>query len=160
PFHGWKFNTAGVCTEVPSLTHDQPMNLSSIRTKSFPCREVQGSIWIYFGEKTEDLPEVPTAPGLDEYLFDKTTTTMIIPTHIDYAVAALIDTAHVPYVHKSWWWRSKKKVSEKAKLYVPSGTGWTMVKHSPSKHSYIFQLIGDHIETEISFRLPGCRREY
>lgn len=160
PFHGWKFDTSGVCTEIPSLCSDQKVNLGSIKTPNYPCAEVQGGVWVYFGDKRENLPDVPTAPGLDGYAYGKTTCTLLLPTHIDYAVAALIDTAHVPFVHKSWWWRSSRKVKEKAKRYIPDGTGWTMVQHTPSKHSIIFQLIGQYLQTEISFRLPGCRREF
>jgi phenylpropionate dioxygenase-like ring-hydroxylating dioxygenase large terminal subunit len=159
PFHGWKFDTQGVCTEIPSLCSDQKINLAGITTPTYPCAEVQDSVWIYFGDKKE-LPGVPTAPGLEGYTYGKTTTTLELPTHIDFAVAALIDTAHVPYVHKSWWWRSAKSVSEKSKHYVPEDTGWTMLRHTPSKHSLIFKLIGQYLQTEISFRLPGCRREY
>lgn len=159
-FHGWKFDTQGVCTEIPSLCSDQKINLGSIKTGNYPCREVQDSVWVYFGNNTEDLPAVPTAPGLEGYKYGKTTTTLILPTHIDYAVAALIDTAHVPYVHTSWWWRSSKKLEEKSKRYVPDDTGWTMVRHTPSKHSIVFKLLGQYMQTEISFRLPGCRREY
>ncbi|MBN8661118.1 MAG: aromatic ring-hydroxylating dioxygenase subunit alpha [Candidatus Obscuribacter phosphatis] len=160
PFHGWKFDTSGVCTDIPSLCSDQKMNLCKIKTANYPVTEVLGSIWVYFGDNPQDLPEVPHAPGLDGLKFAKNTVTLQLPTHIDYAVAALIDTAHVPYVHKSWWWRSAKALKEKNKKYIPSGTGWTMVKHQPSKHSIAFKLIGQFIETEISFRLPGCRREY
>lgn len=163
PFHGWRFDTAGACTEIPSLCRDQAMRTESIRTRSFPCAERLGSVWVYFGANNPDpatLPEIPYAPGLDGMSFSKTTTTLQLPHHIDYAVAALIDTAHVPFVHKSWWWRSAKNLKEKAKTYVPDGTGWTMLKHQPSKHSIVFKLIGGFIETEISFRLPGCRREY
>lgn len=160
PFHGWKFDTQGICVEVPSLCSDQKLNLQSIKTGTYPCAEVQDSIWIYFGNKTTDLPAVPQAPGLEGYSYGKTTTTLLLPTHIDYAVAALIDTAHVPYVHNAWWWRSTKSMKEKSKHYVPDDTGWTMLKHSPSKHSIVFKLIGQYIQTEISFRLPGCRREY
>lgn len=161
-FHGWKFGTDGVCSEIPSLCEGQKLNLCSIRTKSYPVREVQGNVWVYFGEKVADdeLPEVPFAPGLEGYNYWQTTTTLLLPNHIDYNAVALIDTAHVPYVHKSWWWRSKRKLKEKQKTYVPSETGWTMVKHKPSKHSIVFNLFGDYIETEISFRLPACRREY
>ncbi len=160
-FHGWRFDTSGVCTAVPSLCSDQKMNLCGIKTRSYQCREVMGSVWVYIGDSEQaELPEVPHAPGLDGFKLGQTTTTLLLPTHIDYAVAALIDTAHVPYVHTSWWWRSKKALKEKSKKYVPSGTGWTMVKHQPSKHSIVFKLIGQYLETEISFRLPGCRREY
>lgn len=159
-FHGWKFGTDGVCQEIPALLPDQNFLPCKMRTMSYPCEEQQGGIWVYFGDKTADLPSIPTAPGLEGIRYDKTTTSMILPVHIDYAALALIDTAHVPYVHNAFWWRSSKRVYLKEKHYVPDDSGWTMVKHSPSKNALIFKLLGGHIETEISFRLPGCRREY
>lgn len=159
-FHGWKFDTSGTCTSIPSLTNDQDFPLCKIKTPNYPVREVRGAVWVFFGDPTDDLPDVPEAPGLGELLYEQTTTTLLLPTHIDYAALALIDPAHVPYIHNSWWWRSAKALKPKQKHYVPEGTGWTMVKHQPSKHSIMFQLFGQHIETEISFRLPACRREY
>lgn len=159
-FHGWRFGTDGICTAIPALVSDQQFKVCNIKTKSYPCVERQGNIWVFFGDKTDNLPEVPYAPGIDGLRTSQTTTTLLLDNHIDYNAVSLIDTAHVPYVHKSWWWRSKRSMKEKTKTYVPSGTGWTMVKHKPSKHSLAFKLLGDFIETEISFRLPGCRREY
>ncbi len=35
PFHGWRFDTAGVCTDVPSLCSDQKINLNKICTRHF-----------------------------------------------------------------------------------------------------------------------------
>lgn len=158
-FHGWKFGNDGVCNEIPSLLPDQSFNLCSVRSKTYPIQESQGNIWIYIGEKRENLPPIPQALGLGEAGFDKTECNLWLPNHIDYNVAALIDIAHVPYVHKSWWWRSKKKMYEKQKNYVPEANGWTIVKHSPSKNAFIFQLLGGVLETEIAFRLPGIRLE-
>lgn len=160
PFHGWKFGTDGVLTEIPSLVAGQEFNIRRIKAQSYALREEQGSIWVFMGDQTGNLPAVPTAPGLDGLAYHQSTVTLLIPTHIDYACAALIDPAHVPYVHNAWWWRSTRNMREKTKKYVPSGNGWTMVKHRPPGHSIAFKLIGKHIETEISFRLPGCRREY
>ncbi len=159
-FHGWQFDTGGTCTAIPSLVDDQDFPLCKIKTPSYPCREVRGTVWVYFGDKTDELPEVPEAPGLDELFYEQTTVKLLLPIHIDYAALALIDPAHVPYVHNSWWWRSAKSLKVKTKHYVPAGNGWTMVKHQPSAHSITFKLFGKYIETEISFRLPGCRREY
>jgi len=159
-FHGWKFNTAGECTEIPALCSDQKMNLCAIKTKLYPCREVLGSVWVFFGDSSENLPEVPQAPGLDGYVYDKTTTNLHLPNHVDYNVVALVDTAHVPYVHNAWWWRSSRSAREKRKTFVPKGTGWNMLKHTPPADSIMFKLIGKFIETEIGFRLPGCRIEH
>lgn len=160
PFHGWKFGPDGVCTEIPSLVPDQQFDVCRVKAQSYQCKEDKGNIWVFIGDRTESLPPIPTAPGLDGVSYHQSTVTLLIPTHIDYACAALIDPAHVPYVHNAWWWRSTRNMKEKRKLYVPAENGWTMVKHQPPGHSIAFKLIGMHIETEISFRLPGCRREY
>lgn len=159
-FHGWRFDTEGACTAIPSLVEGQCMNFCSIKTKTFPCREEQGNVWVYFGNQPNSPPPVPRAFGVEDLSgFEKTTTTLILPNHIDYNVVALIDTAHVPFVHKSWWWRSSRNMKVKHKHYVPDGTGFTIVKHKPSKHSFVYKVIGDLIEDEIGFRLPGCRIE-
>lgn len=160
PFHGWKFDSDGVCTDIPALCSDQQVNICKIKTRSYPCQEADGNIWLYYGEPRAEMPDIPRAHGLDGLKYDQTVSRVIVPTHMDYAVVALIDPAHVPYVHKSWWWRNDSALKEKKKLYVPAGTGWTMVKHKPSKGSLLFKLIGDFLETEIAFRLPGCRTEY
>lgn len=160
PFHGWKFDTSGTCSEIPSLCSDQTFPICKIKTASYPVKEVRGGVWVYFGENKGEIPEVPEAPGLGELLYEQTTTTLMLPIHIDFAALALIDPAHVPYIHDSWWWRSAKSLKEKEKHYVPDGSGWTVVKHQPSAHSLLYKLLGKYIEDEFSFRLPGCRREY
>lgn len=161
PFHGWKFDSSGTCTDIPSLCSDQKFPVCKIKTQKYPVREVKGTIWVYFGDEKTDLPDVvPEAPGLNDMLYESACTTLLLPTHIDYAALALIDPAHVPYIHKSWWWRSAKQLKEKTKHYVPDGTGWTVVKHRPSAHSIVYKLFGKYIEDEFGFRLPGCRREY
>ena len=160
PFHGWKFDTNGVCTDIPALCEGQRVNFCKIKTLSYPCREADGNIWIYYGKSSDDLPELPRARGLDGLKYDQTVSRAIVPTHMDYAVVALIDPAHVPYVHNSWWWRNSKSLKTKEKHYVPTGTGWTIVRHSPSKGSIIFKLLGNFMETEIAFCLPACRTEF
>lgn len=160
PFHGWKFDTNGRCSEIPSLTVDQKFDTTKIKVKTYPCTEQQGNIWVYIGDACDPVLAPPTAPGIEGLNCYQSTVTLLIPTHIDFAVAALIDPAHVPYVHNAWWWRSTKRVKEKTKQYLPDENGWTILRHRPSDHSFAFQLFGRFIETEISFRLPGCRREY
>jgi phenylpropionate dioxygenase-like ring-hydroxylating dioxygenase large terminal subunit len=159
-FHGWRFDSEGSCTAIPSLVNSQCMNLCGIKTKTYPCREEQGNVWVYFGNQPENPPSIPRTYGVEDLSgFERTTTTMVLRNHIDYNVVALVDTAHVPYVHKSWWWRNARNLTEKLKHYVPDETGWTIVKHKPSKHSVVYKIIGDHIEDEIGFRLPACRIE-
>ena len=83
-----------------------------------------------------------------------------MPCAIDHAVVGLMDPAHGPFVHRSWWWRSARSIHEKSKGFAASPYGFTMVRHAPSKNSKAYKLLGGAPETEISFSLPGVRIEH
>ncbi len=104
----------------------------------------------------EDPPEIPLVgargvPGIDE--------AEIFSCDIDHAVVGLMDPAHGPFVHRSWWWRSPKSIHEKAKAFHPSPLGFTMTSHKPSSNSALYKILGGEVTTEIAFRLPGIRIE-
>jgi phenylpropionate dioxygenase-like ring-hydroxylating dioxygenase large terminal subunit len=82
------------------------------------------------------------------------------PCHIDHAVVGLMDPAHGPFVHKSWFWRSRRSIHEKAKAFGPSELGFVMKRHRPSSNSRAYKVLGGTPETEIAFRLPGIRTEH
>jgi len=62
---------------------------------------------------------------------------MTLNCHVDHAVIGLMDPAHGPYVHRQWWWRSEKSMS----------------------NSFAYKLLGGKPVTEITFQLPGIRTE-
>src|SRR5262245_2643319 len=67
-YHRWRFNTAGVCTDIPSLVSEQKFNVSRIKVFKFPCQEIQGNIWIYMpsnGKMPAVLPALPKLPSID-----------------------------------------------------------------------------------------------
>jgi phenylpropionate dioxygenase-like ring-hydroxylating dioxygenase large terminal subunit len=74
-------------------------------------------------------------------------------------VIGLMDPAHGPFVHRSWWWRNEASIHEKAKAFHPSTYGFTMTSHAPSSNSAAYKLLGGDVTTEIAFRLPGIRVE-
>ena len=43
PYHGWKFDCTGTCTEIPSLLPDQDLNPNKIKVRSYPVHEAQGA---------------------------------------------------------------------------------------------------------------------
>ena len=159
PYHGWRFDTAGRCTLVPSLVEGQKLNLGKLGVRSYPAREVQGNVWVWFGEPSEALPEPPSVPGIGERGYDLCQT-MIFPSDLDHAVIGLMDPAHGPYVHRSWWWRTKASVHAKQKKFAPSHLGFAMVRHRPSSNSRAYKILGGTPETEIRFQLPGVRIEH
>jgi phenylpropionate dioxygenase-like ring-hydroxylating dioxygenase large terminal subunit len=157
-YHGWRFDRTGACTAIPSLAEGQELDVSRIRVKSYPAREVQGNVWVFFGEEPAAAPEIPLLPeigGRGPDLFES----VRLPSAIDQAVVGLMDPAHGPFVHRSWWWRSRRSIHEKAKAFAPSPWGFTMLRHPPSRNSLIYRVLGG-AETEISFRLPSVRVEH
>ena len=158
-YHGWRFATDGRCTAIPSLVEGQTLDVTRIRVQTYPAREVQGNIWVFFGEDVEAAPEIPRVPGFGESSY-RMIETMRFPGSIDDAVIGLMDPAHGPFVHRSWWWRSRRSMHEKSKEFAPSPWGFTMVRHAPSRNSRAYKLLGGTPATEIQFRLPGVRIEH
>lgn len=160
-YHGWRFDMEGKCTSIPSLA-DQATDVSKIKTGKLDCVEQDGLIWVYVTAPNKpQVPQVPPpempAPITGGF---KLVDSLHFPCMIDHAVIGLMDPSHGPYVHKSWWWRTKKSMHLKAKQFAPRGHGFAMVSHKPSSNSRAYKILGGDRTTEISFQLPGLRTEH
>lgn len=162
PYHGWKFDGSGMCTEIPSLCAGQDLNPNKIKVRSYPVHEAQGLIWVFMGDKDFDVTKVPQPPVMDFPEGKKPNLTYVVnfPCHVDHAVIGLMDPAHGPYVHQSWFWRSEKSMIEKKKLFGPVDFGFQMIRHKPSSNSKAYKLLGGVPTTEITFTLPCVRVEH
>ncbi len=162
-YHGWKFDGAGVCRDIPSLTSDQTLDCTKIKIKSYPVKEISGGVWIFLGDAKNEQLITPQPPVLADFPFGaipQLCEVVEFPCHIDHAVIGLMDPAHGPYVHQSWFWRSSKSAYEKRKKFGPTDFGFQMKRHEPSKNSKAYRLLGGEPTTEITFRLPGTRLEH
>lgn len=163
PYHGWKFDGAGVCREIPSLTSEQKLDCTKIKIKSYPIIERHGGIWVFVGDAQFDQVLAPLPPlfaDIPETAQPQITQVVEFPCHIDHAVIGLMDPAHGPYVHQSWFWRSSKSSYEKRKNFGPVEFGFRMKRHEPSKNSRAYKILGGAPTTEITFCLPGTRVEH
>ena len=161
-YHGWRFNCAGGCTHIPSLLPTQKFDLDRVFVTRYPCREIQGNVWVFFPEDErhvpDPLPEIPVVPGVEACHY-RLVERALFPCSIDHAVVGLMDPAHGPFVHRSWWWRSRRSMHQKSKAFAPSHLGFTMVRHKPSSNSKAYKLLGGEVSTEIRFELPSTRIE-
>jgi phenylpropionate dioxygenase-like ring-hydroxylating dioxygenase large terminal subunit len=158
-YHGWRFATDGRCTAIPSLVEGQAFEAGKVRVKTYPAQEVQGNVWVFFGEDPAGAPEIPRVPDIGERGYGLAETVRF-GCAMDHAVIGLMDPAHGPFVHRAWWWRSARSIHEKAKAFAPSPFGFTMTRHAPSRNSKAYRILGGTPETEIAFHLPGVRIEH
>jgi phenylpropionate dioxygenase-like ring-hydroxylating dioxygenase large terminal subunit len=166
-YHGWEFDAcSGRCVEIPSLTNNDKLKVERIAAGHYPCEERDGYIWVYMNAAGTLVPEtIPAAPELPKFSarYKVARLDCELPSHVDQGIIGLMDPAHGPFVHQSWFWRSKKSIHEKAKQFEPIPSGFRMSKHSPSTNSAPYQLLkkmtGEPVTTTIDFVLPNMRFE-
>lgn len=158
-YHGWRFGQDGVCTAIPSLVEGQEFDVSRIRVRRYPVRELQGNLWIWMGDG-EPSVEPPSLPHFADDRAANMVEVMAFPCFVDHAVIGLMDPAHGPFVHKSWFWRNERSIHPKAKAFGPAPFGFAMLRHRPSSNSAAYKILGGAPETEIRFQLPGIRIEH
>ena len=168
-YHGWVFEpVSGQCMEIPSLTTGDsfPRNLHGM---AYPCEEGDGYAWVFFPEpgsgraRAEEaaLVGVPEVPKFGAK-YRSAHLTAELPCNVDHGIIGLMDPAHGPFVHQSWWWRSRKSMHEKEKHFEPIVEGFRMTAHAPSGNSAPYKLLGvygEPVTTTIDFVLPNRRYE-
>ncbi len=98
-YHGWKFDTAGNCVDMPTETEESSYK-HKIKITSYPVIEKGGVLWTYMGPK--DLkPEMPNF----EYFRVPETQRFVSWNHQDtnfaQAIEGGIDSAHSNFLHAS-----------------------------------------------------------
>jgi len=166
-YHGWEFDAcSGRCVEIPSLTSHDKLKVERINAAHYPCEERDGYVWVYMSAPGARVPEkLPVSPELEKFSakFKITRLECELPSHIDHGIIGLMDPAHGPFVHQSWFWRSKTSIHEKAKQFEPIPNGFRMSPHQPSANSAPYKLLakmtGETVTTTIDFVLPNIRTE-
>ena len=166
-YHGWEFDAcSGKCVLIPSLTSHDKLKVERIAAGHFPCQERDGYVWVYMNAPGARLPEtLPAVPELAKFgtKYKITRLECELPSHIDHGIIGLMDPAHGPFVHQSWFWRSKASIHEKTKQFEPIPNGFRMSPHRPSANSAPYKLLakmtGETVTTTIDFVLPNIRTE-
>jgi phenylpropionate dioxygenase-like ring-hydroxylating dioxygenase large terminal subunit len=166
-YHGWRFEAcSGQCVEIPSLTAQDKLKVERIFAGHYPCEERDGYIWVYITAPGVRPPEtVPAAPKLAVFSekYKITHLACDLPSHVDQGIIGLMDPAHGPFVHQSWYWRSRHSIHEKEKKFEPIPNGFRMSPHTPSSNSAPYRMLqkytGEPVTTTIDFVLPNIRTE-
>jgi phenylpropionate dioxygenase-like ring-hydroxylating dioxygenase large terminal subunit len=166
-YHGWRFDALSAqCVEIPSLTSQNKLKVERVFAGHYPCEERDGYVWVFMSEQGRASAEaVPASPALPVFgeRYKITHLACELPSHVDQGIIGLMDPAHGPFVHQSWFWRSRRSIHEKQKQFEPIPSGFRMSAHSPSSNSAPYRLLkkvtGAPVTTTIDFLLPNMRLE-
>jgi phenylpropionate dioxygenase-like ring-hydroxylating dioxygenase large terminal subunit len=166
-YHGWRFDACTArCVEIPSLTSQDKLKVDRVFAGHYRCEERDGYIWVYMSAPgagiLDKLQPAPRLPVFGEK-YRITHLACELPSHMDHGIIGLMDPAHGPFVHQSWFWRNRHSIHEKKKQFEPIPYGFRMSPHSPSTNSAPYQLLkritGAPVTTTIDFVLPNMRLE-
>jgi phenylpropionate dioxygenase-like ring-hydroxylating dioxygenase large terminal subunit len=97
PFHGWRFDGAGRCVEIPRASKIPPR----AQARSWPVREHSGLVLIYFdpdgAAPTWEPPEIPELTSADWLPVERRRWT--VRTHVKETNENNCDSAHLTFVH-------------------------------------------------------------
>jgi len=98
PYHGWKYDVSGACTEIPSEAAESGM-CDRIKLKSYPLIERGGVLWTYMGP-SETQPAYPewefaTVPAAQSF-----TSKRLQESNWLQALEGGIDSSHVSWLHR------------------------------------------------------------
>lgn len=164
-YHGWRFDAqTGECRTIPSLICDSKLKLERIRAKRFPCEEQDGYVWVFVPDLYATSTETPPPPQLPVFSTRYRITHLSADLHcsLDQGIIGLMDPAHGPFVHRSWWWRSRKSIQVKEKIFEPIPNGFRIRAHVPSANSAPYKMLklyGRPVTSTIEFVLPNMRFE-
>jgi len=108
PFHGFQYDASGKVVYIPANGKNSPVS-SNYAVKSYITREVFGFIWVWYGEPTDELPEIPV---FEEFTHDFSYSTLaeVWSVHYTRAIENQLDVVHLPFVHNTTIGRGHKTI--------------------------------------------------
>ena len=94
-YHGWKFNGAGACVEMPA---ESDAFRRKVKIKGYPTRQYLGLVFAYFGEG--EPPEFPMFPEVDTEKDTVFYTRHPVPCNFFQRLENDVDEVHLNFVHK------------------------------------------------------------
>jgi phthalate 4,5-dioxygenase len=96
-YHGWKFDTAGNCVDMPNATPEQDYK-HKVKAKAYKVAERNGLVWVYMGERAA----APPLPGIEASLLPEDELQIVFAQRECNWLQALegdIDTSHFGFLH-------------------------------------------------------------
>jgi phenylpropionate dioxygenase-like ring-hydroxylating dioxygenase large terminal subunit len=96
PYHGWRFDTAGKCTHVPSTAPGEELPCATL--KKYPVIEQDGWVWVFWGDAAEAAKtEPPRYPMHENYRWFEFVREIKSPPH--FILENSFDPVHANFVH-------------------------------------------------------------
>jgi len=137
-YHGWKFNAAGECVDLPSEPASSPMK-NNIRIKAYPTVERGGIVWAYMGP-ADKQPPAPDYEWTRAPATHRNVSKNFQDNNYLQSLEGGLDTAHVGFLHNN-------NIKDKGYLFARDNAPKIECFETPYGYSYTGtrQIGGDDI---------------
>lgn len=149
PYHGWRFDSGGMCTRVPGLKPAEPRQLLT----PIQVRESHGMIWATLGSApapiygpNEGLPS-PMSVGY---------VTTTVRSSVECAAENFLDGTHTHFVHAGWVRQDARR--QNVHVDLRAGGDWVEARYTgeAGQAGLISRLLeSNRTESRGRFRTPG-----
>ncbi|ACR30769.1 aromatic ring-hydroxylating oxygenase subunit alpha [Burkholderia glumae] len=123
-YHGWTYDCSGKCVDVPYLGKERLPN----GVRSYPCREVQGLIFVFTGDLAlADEKPVPALPTVSDPKYKTRRFGREVKCHYSFMHENLMDMNH-QFLHRREMGQMKAR-----SLGRRRGEGWVEVDYTFSR---------------------------
>lgn len=110
PFHGFEFDSTGTCKLIPA-NGKGAIPPKATHVKTYPVREKNGYIFIWWGEERAEYPALPEFDDLDAS-FTTSDDAQYWPVHYSRAIENQLDVFHLPFPHATTIGRGNRTVAD------------------------------------------------
>lgn len=144
PYHGWRFNTDGIVTRIPSLGINAKIPPRA-RVDSYPVQEKYGLVFAFLGDLAEG--ERPPIMPIDEYDqpgWRATHVSFDVDYNYERSIENGMDPAHNEYVHPTHGYSGERETEYKVHELEPSqvnpwGWGFMHTFDAPPLRNWLFR---------------------
>lgn len=125
PYHGWRFDRAGACLDIPSLVKPNPEKLALSHLRTYAVQERYGMVWVKLDPSGgHELPDVP------EFEDDRWTFVMGPPTFFRAGfrreIENYLDMSHFAFAHATTLGRAASPRIPEMKITLHEDGGFQM----------------------------------
>ena len=100
-YHGWKFDCAGNCVDMPSEPAESNFR-NKVHATAYPTRERGEVVWVYMGPRAAD--ELPPLPDIETNMAPpgvNSASKVLRQCNFVQALEGDIDTSHISFLHRT-----------------------------------------------------------
>ena len=99
PFHGFQYDSTGKVVLIPANGKEGKIP-DNYKVNYYIAKEEYGFIWVWYGDKKEELPQIPFFEELKNG-FTYGGFSEVWQVHYTRAIENQLDVVHLPFVHKT-----------------------------------------------------------